>query len=180
MNSLETLKSHNKSHNDIKPQNYLVKFPENKSDLNNIEIVLTDFGMAGPDTKGGTPIFSSPESYAEKERKINVDVFSLGRVFLFLILTDKQFLEFLYIPMDKFEKKEIKNIIESDGVLTLIIKMMISNPKNRVIENDSLQYFQKRSKNLTFENIKKISRIVETVLCTEINAYVENLKNHIS
>ena len=68
-------------HNDIKPQNYLVKFRNDDNDLSNIEIVLTDFGLAGPDSKGGTPIFASPECLADSCRKDkSSDIFSLGRV----------------------------------------------------------------------------------------------------
>ena len=66
--SLETLDHHNQIHNDIKPQNYLVKFLTT-SDLSRIEIVLTDFGLAGSDSKGGTPIFASPECLANPDRK---------------------------------------------------------------------------------------------------------------
>ena len=51
--SLETLDKHDQLHNDIKPENYLIKFKNGfsrddltKNDLTNIEIVLTDFGLA--------------------------------------------------------------------------------------------------------------------------------------
>ena len=84
--SLETLDRHNQTHNDIKPQNFLVKFKNGPKDLNQIEIVLTDFGMADPkggkmNSKGGTPIFASPECFEKKEKKS--DIFSFGRVILF-------------------------------------------------------------------------------------------------
>ena len=41
-----------------------------KNDLTQIEIVLTDFGLAEPDSKGGTPIFASPECFEKKKEKI--------------------------------------------------------------------------------------------------------------
>ena len=51
--SLETLDRHNQTHNDVKPENFLVKFKNGydsddltKNDLTQIEIALTDFGMA--------------------------------------------------------------------------------------------------------------------------------------
>ena len=78
-NSLETLKGHNLIHNDVKPQNYLVKYLNGPDDLTKIEIVLTDFGLAGDDAQGGTPIFASPECYGEKTT--DSDTFSLGRTF---------------------------------------------------------------------------------------------------
>ena len=46
---METLDRHNQTHNDIKPQNFLVKFKNYQNDLTQIEIVLTDFGMADSD-----------------------------------------------------------------------------------------------------------------------------------
>ena len=47
-------------HNDVKPQNFVVKFQDTANKLFNLKISLTDFGSAGPDSKGGTPIFASP------------------------------------------------------------------------------------------------------------------------
>ena len=96
--SLETLDSHNQTHNDIKPQNFLVKFNDlNKSDLTQIEIALTDFGMADPNAKGGTPVYASPECFEKTDTKS--DIFSFGRLILFLLLTKEQFMKWLYIPI---------------------------------------------------------------------------------
>ena len=97
-------------HNDIKPQNYLVKFLKDKNNLSSIEIVLTDFGLAGSDQKGGTPIFASPECLANPDRKNkSIDIFSLGRVFLFLILPKEKFLQFLFVSLVKGRARQ--NII---------------------------------------------------------------------
>ena len=102
--SLETLNSHNQTHNDIKPQNFLVKFRMgydsadlSKNDLTQIEIALTDFGMADDDSKGGTPVYASPECFEKTDTKS--DVFSFGRLILFLLLTKEQFIKWLYIPI---------------------------------------------------------------------------------
>ena len=117
---------HDQIHNDIKPQNYLVKFLNGENDLSCIEIVLTDFGLAGSDLKGGTPIFASPECLADGERKDkSADIFSLGRVFLFLILPKEQFLELLFVPVvNKAGKKMITELIEKEPILSLISNMM--------------------------------------------------------
>ena len=112
-------------HNDIKPQNYLVKFLNGKNDLSCIEIVLTDFGLAGSDSKGGTPIFSSPECLANSDRKNkSTDIFSLGRVFLFSIHPKEKFLEFLFVSLIKGGKTKIMKLIEKEPILYLISKMM--------------------------------------------------------
>ena len=100
--SLETLDHHNQTHNDIKPQNFLVKFQNGPNDLTRIEIALTDFGMAGPESKGGTPVFASPECFEKKEKKS--DIFSFGRVILFLLLSKQQFLKWLFVPIKDFNR----------------------------------------------------------------------------
>ena len=95
--SLETLDYNNQIHNDIKPQNFLVKFMNGETDLTKIEIVLTDFGMAGPDSKGGTPIFACPECFERKE--IRSDIFSFGRVIMFMLLSKERFVKWLFVPI---------------------------------------------------------------------------------
>ena len=97
MQSLEMLDLHNQTHNDIKPQNFLVKFQNGPNDLTKIEIALTDFGMAGPNSQGGTPVFASPECFEKKDKKS--DIFSFGRVILFLLLSKQQFLKWLFVPI---------------------------------------------------------------------------------
>ena len=59
LTSFSTLHQNETAHNDIKPQNFLVKFLTKKKDLMKTEIVLTDFGLT--DSLGGTPLFASPE-----------------------------------------------------------------------------------------------------------------------
>ena len=68
-----------------------------QNDLTQIEIVLTDFGMA--DAKGGTPVYASPECVAKTN--IKSDIFSFGRLILFLLLSKEQFIKWLYVPINK-------------------------------------------------------------------------------
>ena len=110
---METLNKYQHTHNDIKPHNYLVKFLNGPDDITRIKIVLTDFGMVGLDSKGGTPIFASPECLASKDRKIKSDIFSLGRVFLFMALSKEDFLKFLFVPLIGGKKDIIKQIHHS-------------------------------------------------------------------
>ena len=96
-----------------------------KKSLSGIEIVLTDFGLAGSDSKGGTPIFASPECLTNSDRKDkSTDIFSLGRVFLFMMLPKEQFLEFLFVPLIERRKEEILELIEEEPILNLISKML--------------------------------------------------------
>ena len=84
--SLQTLDKYDQLHNDIKPENFLVKFKNGftrddptKNDLTNIEIVLTDFGLADSKSKGGTPVYASPECLEKRIR--NPTSFHLAGLF---------------------------------------------------------------------------------------------------
>ena len=87
-----------------------------------------DTGLAGPktlDQQGGTPIFASPECLANPGRKDkSSDIFSLGRVFLFTVLSKEQFLQFLFVPLIKGGKNKIMELIEKQPMLNIISKMM--------------------------------------------------------
>ena len=74
-----------------------MKFENGENDLTQIEIALTDFGMADADSKGGTPVYASPECFEKTDTKS--DIFSFGRLILFLLLTKEQFMKWLYIPI---------------------------------------------------------------------------------
>ena len=75
----------------------MIKFQSDPADLTQINVVLTDFGMAESDSKGGTPVFASPECFEKKDKKS--DVFSFGRVIAFLLLRKEQFMEWLFVPI---------------------------------------------------------------------------------
>ena len=118
--SLETLATYDQVHNDIKPQNFLLKF-EN-GDISKISIFLSDFGLVGNGVQGGTPIFASPECYGVKTTKS--DIFSLGRVFLFVLLPSTQFLKWLYLPIcNEDDNLSLSDRVRSDPLLQLISKM---------------------------------------------------------
>ena len=152
---------HNQIHNDIKPQNYLVKFLKGDNDLTSIKIVLTDFGLAGSDQKGGTPIFASPECMSNSDRKDkSTDIFSLGRVFLFSIIPNETFLRFLFVSLIKGGKNKISKLIEKEPILHLISKMM--RIKNRI----SLQTIRK--------DLESIVQIINTGTVNEINEIIRN------
>ena len=76
--------------------------------------------MADSDSKGGTPIFASPECFEKKEKKS--DIFSFGRVILFLILTKQQFAKWLFVPIRNLKRPVPSRIIRLISRMTLIVK----------------------------------------------------------
>ena len=158
--SLETLNKRDQIHNDIKPQNYLVKFRNNDEKPSNIEIVLTDFGLAGSESKGGTPVFGSPECWTDRKDKSS-DIFSLGRVFLMVILPIEKFLKFLFVPIFKGQKRKMMKLIEKEPILHLILKMM--RIKNRIELHTIREELDQLSKIKCSDNIiKKISEKIKS------------------
>ena len=174
--SLETLNHYQIVHNDIKPQNYLVKFLIGYNHLTSIEIGLTDFGLAGSDQKGGTPIFASPECLADSDRKDkSTDIFSLGRVFLFSILPKEKFLQFLFVSLIKGGKSKIMKLIEKEPILNLISKMIQIQDRIGLLAirkelQSAVQY-----KNI--ETIEEISKIIQKSTSECTNQYIDILKN---
>ena len=167
---------HNQAHNDIKPQNYLVKYLNEAKDLTSIEIVLTDFGLAGLDQQGGTPIFASPECLANPDRKNkSSDIFSLGRVFLFSILPKEKFLQFLFVSLVKGGKSEIMKLIEKEPILNLISKMM--RIQNRIGLQAIRKELQSAVQLLNTETIEEISEIIQKSTSENANQYIDFLKN---
>ena len=174
--SLETLDKHNQIHNDIKPQNYLVKFSNGKNDLSNLEIVLTDFGLAGLDSKGGTPIFASPECLANPGRKDkSTDIFSLGRVFLFSILPKDKFLQFLFVSLVKGGKKKIMNLIEKEPILYVISKMM--RIQKRIDLQTIRNELQLAVQIMNTGTIEEISEIIQKSVTESTIQYIDILKH---
>ena len=163
-------------HNDIKPQNYFVKFLKGKNNLSSIEIVLTDFGLAGSDKQGGTPIFASPECLANPNRKNkSSDTFSLGRVYIFLILPKQFFLEFLFVSLIKGGKTKIMKLIETEPILNLISKMM--QIQNRIGLKDIRRELKSAVQILNTEIVGEISQIIQKSTSQYTNQYIDILMN---
>ena len=160
-----------------------MKFLNEHSDLKRIDIVLTDFGLVGQNSKGGTPIFASPECFENKTDA--ADVFSLGRVFLFMKLPKELFLKFLFVPITSSADTNYltKTILNQDDLISLTYAMMKTQKPLR------MQIQQIRSK---FNSLKinsrinmnsfaqtEIERIVNQNLSPEMVNYISDLE-HIS
>ena len=149
----------------------------NGDDLSSVEIVLTDFGLAGSDLKGGTPIFASPECLADGERKDkSTDIFSLGRVFLFMILPKEQFFEFLFVPLvKKTWKEKITELIEKVPILSLISKMM--RIKKRLDLQAIRNVLQSVEQLINLTAVAEINEIIQKATSNCTTEYIDVLKH---
>ena len=159
MQSLETLDLHNQTHNDIKPQNFLVKFKNGPDDLTQIEIALTDFGMAGPNSQGGTPVFASPECFEKKDKKS--DIFSFGRVILFLLLSKQQFLKWLFVPIPNL------NVPTPTDMITLVTWM--TSMTNRIDLQSSRIIFNELRSNRLVKPSQNIINSFDLIVNANLN-----------
>jgi len=163
------LDRHNQTHNDIKPQNFLVKFKNGRDDLTLIEIALTDFGMAGPESHGGTPVFASPECFEKKEKKS--DIFSFGRVILFLVLTKQQFSKWIFVPIKTMNRPTPLHIID------LVAEM--SSITNRIDLHLARTIFNELRRNRKILPSKSLIRsfnsIVNENLTSDYGVYINEL-----
>ena len=168
MKSLETLDRHNQTHNDIKPQNFLVKFKNGPNDLTQIEIALTDFGMAGPESQGGTPVFASPECFEKKDKKS--DIFSFGRVMLFLLLSKQQFLKWLFVPIQDL------NVPTPTDMITLVTWM--TSMTNRIDLQSARMIFNELKCNSLVkpaQNIINSFDLIVNLNLNDITGYISEL-----
>ena len=174
---------HNRVHNDIKPQNYLVKYLNGPNDLTRIDIVLTDFGLVGQNSKGGTPIFASPECFDVKTSAS--DIFSLGRVFLFMMLPKESFLKFLFVPiLSTTDQYYLMNtLLNQSDIFGLIRLMMKTNRSFRIQLSQMRLNFNdlKRNSQITMNSFAQtdIERITTQNLTPGILNYLQDL-DHVS
>ena len=171
---------HNQTHNDIKPQNFLVKFKNGPNDLTQIEIALTDFGMAQSDSKGGTPIFTSPECYEKKNTKS--DIFSFGRVILFLVLTKQQFSKWLFVPIKTlYESLYLKTLYMNRPTPSHIIDLVaqMTSITNRIDLHLARTIFNELRRNRkilpTRSLIRSFNSIVNENLTSDYGVYINEL-----
>ena len=146
-----------------------MKFKNGPNDLTQIEIVLTDFGMAQPDSKGGTPIFASPECFETKDKKS--DIFSFGRVILFLVLTKQQFAKWLFVPIRNLNRPAPSHIISLVSQMTSVTKR-IDLHLARIIFNELRRNYQILP---TKTLIRSFNGIVNENLTIDYGVYINEL-----
>ena len=155
-----------------------MKFQNGPTDLTQIEIVLTDFGIAGSDSKGGTPVFASPECFENKEKKS--DVFSFGRVILFLLLSKEQFMKWLYVPIKDQTRVSSLNILTTvnpSQLLNLVSEM--TSVSSRISLRSARRRFNQLRRDarikLNPDIIAAIESIVNDELSNDFRIYVSEL-----
>ena len=78
----------------------------------------------------------NPKKCFSEYRSMNSDLFSLGRVFLFILLPKKLFLKFLCMPIELKQKSAAVKLIRSYPLLQLITEM--TRPTQRISMNSLL------------------------------------------
>ena len=119
-------------HNDIKPSNFLADWPQGATpDVTNLTIYLTDFGMV--DKAGGTPVYCSPEGLTGTTAGIS-DMFSMGRVFTYLVMEDKTLFYTLVFTsiLNQSDLVSVQRVMTLFPILELI-KEMTHIEKNKRI-----------------------------------------------
>ena len=146
----------------------MVKFENGPNDLTQIEIVLTDFGMAGSQSQGGTPVFASPECFEKKDKKS--DIFSFGRVILFLLLSKQQFLKWLYVPIKDLTRVSSSRILMNSSpnqCLYLVSQMM--SITNRIPLQSARNHFNRLRRNSRLKLTDALIGAIETIVNDEIS-----------
>ena len=169
---------YDQTHNDIKPANFLVKFKNGSNDLTQIEVVLTDFGMADSDSKGGTPIFASPECFEKKEKKS--DMFSFGRVILFLMLKKTQFTKWLFVPItDQIRALSLRILCVATSDQPLFLVSQMTSLKKRISLQHARNLFNRLRNNggvkLNNDLQSTIQSIIDHELSNDIATFTSEL-----
>ena len=136
------------------------------NDLTQIEIVLTDFGLADPDQKGGTPVFASPECFEKKDKKS--DIFSFGRVILFLLLSKQRFMKWLFVP--------IKNLNVSTPTDMIALVKQMTSMTNRIDLRSARVIFDK----VRCSSLIKPTQNILNAFDSTVNLNLNDLDDYIS
>ena len=94
----------------------------------------------------------NPSKCFSDSRTMNSDLYSLGRLFLFMLLPKKLFLKFLCMPIEPKQKSAAVQLIQSYPLLQLITEM--TRATQRISMNQLLKRFDdlKHNGKIRFKN----------------------------
>ena len=129
---LEFLHEKNLKHLDIKLSNVLIK--TKSGDFDGQNCVITDFGIGGQKDKetgmAGTPGFASPEQLISKTVGIESDLYSLGRLLVFLLAEWSSAWTILYKPIEDISQVNLNipnGVITKLAIITKVLKVRFRN-----------------------------------------------------
>ena len=136
--------------------------------------------MAEADSKGGTPVFASPECFEKKDK--NSDIFSFGRVFLFLLLTKDQLLKWLFVPIKsqtRLLRLGISTVSPSSCVLQLVLKMM--SLTNRISLKQARKLFNQQRQmskiKLSHALVTSVEDVIKEEMSNDFEIYTAELSD---
>ena len=133
--------------------------------------------MAEPDSKGGTPIFASPECFEKKGKKS--DIFSFGRVILFLLLNKKRFVQWLFIPIKDQSRALFRmlSIERPEQTLNLISQMTLLTDRIHLQAAKAIFDRLRRRSRISFDRslINTIGLVINDEISNENEIYASEL-----
>ena len=174
--SIKALAAANVSHNDVKPSNFLTDWPQGTTPkISNLKIYLTDFGMV--DRAGGTPIYCSPEGLTGAIPGLS-DMYSLGRVFTFLVCENRDlFIWQIFFPLkNEVDAIKIRSIIESFPIMKLIKKMTHIDRNQRISITEVDRVLSSTDLDLELVTVEAmVNKGLEQIIVEDINYIISNL-----
>ena len=122
--------------------------------------------MAGSESKGGTPVFASPECFEKKKKKS--DIFSFGRVILFILLSKKRFMKWLFVPINN------SATLTPTSIITLVLRM--TSMTNRIDLQTSQIIFNEIRRNFSIRPDRRFINTLDSIVSASSN----NLSYYIS
>ena len=125
---LEHLHLINLKHLDLKLSNVMISL-NSAGDFDGNNCVITDFGIGGKKDKetglAGTPGFASPEQLLSPKVGTESDLYSLGRLMVFIFCEWKSAWTILYKPIGDISALQLANHPILDQILLLIIQHLL-------------------------------------------------------
>ena len=140
-NVFRLMNKNNVVHRDIKLNNILIKYLDNKQ--TKFKVLLSDYGVSNQlnsmtgrfNTHAGTQIIMAPEILNGEEYNTKCDLWSLG-VNIYQLYTKKppytgKFDKVILKQIDKLGQS-VLDVVKDDNLKDLLSKLLVKDPKNRI------------------------------------------------